>query len=226
MIKKTEFLARKLIALLLMIIIVILILVLHFQDNRKTYTDEDFGIKTLISDNDCDNDGIDDYTDILIGAKEYMKDKPPYKSKYYVGGYPDDEYAVCTDLIWYALQNAGYDLKLAVDLDISENTDYYFDGDETPDSNIDFRRVRNLKKFFEKNEQSLTLDTSLISEWQRGDIVTFSESHIAIISDKRNKDGVPYIIHQSPRRKAEADLLNHYTIDGHFRITGEYKYGK
>ena len=219
MTNRANLLGRKFIALLLMIIIVILILILHFNNNKKTYTDEDFGIKTIISDNDYDNDGIDDYTDILQGAKEYMKDKPPYKSKYYIGGYPDDKYAVCTDLIWYALQSAGYDLKSAVDLDIAENTDYYLNEGEQPDSNIDFRRVRNLKKFFEKNEQSLTLDTSLISQWQRGDIVTFSESHIAIISDKRNKDGVPYIIHQSPRRKSEADLLNHYTIDGHFRIT-------
>ena len=117
------------------------------------------------------------------------------------------------------MQNAGYDLKSAVDLDIAKNSDDYLYDDEQPDTNIDFRRVRNLKTFFENNERCLTLDTSLISQWQRGDIVTFSESHIAIISDKRNKDGVPYIIHQSPRKKSEADLLNHYTIDGHFRIT-------
>lgn len=219
MTKRTKFQGGKLIALFLMIIIVVLILILYFNDNKKTYTDNDFGIQTLISDNDYDNDGIDDYTDILLGAKEYMKDKPPYKSKYYIGGYPDDKYAVCTDLIWYAVQSAGYDLKSAVDKDIAKNTDDYLYNDEQPDTNIDFRRVRNLKKFFEKNEQSLTLDTSLIGQWQRGDIVTFSESHIAIISDKRNKDGIPYIIHQSPRRKSEGDLLNHYTIDGHFRIT-------
>lgn len=209
---------RKGIILLLISIIVVLILILHFNNNKKTYSDEDFGIKTLISDSDYDNDGIDDYTDIVQGARKFMEDKPPYKSKYYIGGYPDDKYAVCTDLIWYAMKNAGYDLKSAVDLDIKKNTDYYFNGNEQADTNIDFRRVRNLKNFFEKNEQSLTLDTTLISQWQRGDIVTFSDSHIAIISDKRNIDGVPYIIHQSPRKKSEADLLNHYKLDGHFRI--------
>lgn len=214
----TKFCGKKGISLLLIILIIVLIILLHHNNSIKTYTDEDFGIKTIISDSDYDDDGIDDYTDILQGARKFMKDKPPYKSKYYIGGYPDDKYAVCTDLIWYAMQNAGFDLKSAVDMDIEKNKDDYFNGDEQPDTNIDFRRVRNVKIFFEKNEQSLTLDTSLISQWQRGDIVTFSEGHIAIISDKRNKDGVPYIIHQSPRRKSEEDLLNHYTIDGHFRI--------
>ncbi len=217
---------EKLAIVLLFVIIAGIVFGICLIIKDKTYSDKDFGIKTLVSSKDKDNDGIDDYADILQGARAYLKNKPPYKSKYYIGGYPTDKYAVCTDLIWYSMKNAGYDLKNAVDYDIEANKEIYLNKNVSPDPNIDFRRVRNLKKFFERNSENLTLDTKDINEWQGGDIVTFSESHIAIVSDKRNKNGIPYILHQSPHKKVEADLLTHYTIDGHFRITGDYKYGK
>lgn len=221
-VKRKSVKARIIICVLL---IVLLIVTAFIYDKTRYYTDKDFGIDKLVSIYDKDNDGIDDYTDIVEGAREYLKDKPQYKSVYYIGGYPDDNNGVCTDVIWYALKQAGYDLKSAVDSDIAQNEDYYMYLFEKPDPNIDFRRVRNLRKFFSKNEMSLTLDTSKIDEWHAGDIVTFKESHIAVISDRRNKDGIPYIIHQSPLKKSEDDLLTKYTVDGHFRITGEYIYG-
>ena len=59
---------------------------------HKKYNNENFNIKTYMSDIDKDNDGIDDQTDILINAREYISTKPKYKSKYYSGGYPDDAY--------------------------------------------------------------------------------------------------------------------------------------
>lgn len=194
-----------------------------YKELNKGYTDKDFGITFTKSEVDKNNNGIDDYTDILNGAKKFIKDKPPYKSKYYVGGYPTDKYAVCTDIIWYAMKNAGYDLKTAVDTDIAANTKEYFETSETPDPNIDFRRVRNLDTFFTRNALSLTLDTKDIKEWQAGDIVVFDNSHIGITSDKRNKDGIPYIIHQSPHKKGEEDKLCKYPIKGHYRITKDYK---
>ena len=46
-----------------------------------------------------------------------------YQSKYYAGGYPDDGLGVCTDVIWQALQAAGYDLKALVDAAWSVNHD-------------------------------------------------------------------------------------------------------
>lgn len=59
--------------------------------SHKKYTNKFFGIKTYVSDMDKDNDGIDDQTDILVGARRYVATKPKYKSKYYSNGYPDDE---------------------------------------------------------------------------------------------------------------------------------------
>ena len=89
------------------------------------------------------------------------------------------------------------------------------------DANIDFRRVRNLKVFFSHTAAALTTDVSEIEEWQGGDIVIF-ERHIGIVSDRRNKNGVPYIIHHNdPWQTAyEQDILEkRIDIVGHYRIS-------
>lgn len=190
--------------------------------NQKTYTAEDFGIETIHSQNDADQDGIDDYTDILYGAKAEAKRKPTYQSAYYSGGYPPETEGVCTDVIWRAFRDAGYSLKDLVDQDIQENLEAYPRVEGKPDPNIDFRRVPNLKVYFERNAQSLTTDLTQIEQWQPGDIVTFGTTHIGIVSDLRNQKGVPYLIHNAGQPKREEDVLemwNHFNpISGHFRI--------
>lgn len=182
----------------------------------KQYTAEDFEIETIKSKMDKDNDGIDDYTDILEGAKEFVAMNPKYKSSYYKDGYPDDGYYVCTDVIWYALSNAGYNLKELVDNDIKEHQEDY--NITIPDPNIDFRRVRNLKVYFDKYATNLTLDYNNIQEFQPGDIVIFSNSHIAIVSEIRNKKGINYIIHHDGVHKYIDDGLTRNTIVGHYRF--------
>ena len=142
-----------------------------------------------------------------------------YKSRYYETGYPDDGYGVCTDVVAYALKNAGYDLQALVDTDIREHPEEY--GITAPDKNIDFRRVRNLKVFFSRNTVKLTTNVSETEQWQGGDIVIF-ERHIGIVSDWRNKNGVPYVIHHNdPWQTAyEQDVLERRTdIVGHYRIS-------
>ena len=52
----------------------------------------DFGIEDIHSSVDRDGDGIDDQTDILQGARDYIASQPVYKSQYYSIGYPDDQY--------------------------------------------------------------------------------------------------------------------------------------
>lgn len=195
---------------------------LIYQKNKNVYYAKDFDIETVISKTDCDNDGIDDYTDILQGAKIEAENKPTYKSAYYSGGYPPDNEGVCTDVIWRALKNAGYLLKDMVDEDIKNNNDKYPRVDGKPDSNIDFRRVPNLKVYFERNQINLTTDLSKIEEWQPGDIVVFGSSHIGIISDKRNKKGIPYLLHNGGQPLREEDILEVYNkyepITGHYRM--------
>ena len=218
------------IILIIIVVIAISISLFIFPQNKiaqrilngKVYYASDFGIEILISKTDYDNDGIDDYTDILQGAKIEAENKPKYKSAYYSGGYPPDDEGVCTDVIWRSLKNAGYSLKDMVDEDIKNNIEEYLRVGGKPDPNIDFRRVPNLKVYFERNQISLTTDLSKIEEWQPGDIVVFGSKHIGIISDKRNKDGIPYLIHNAnqPLREENAlELYNEYEpITGHYRM--------
>ena len=184
---------------------------------HKYYYNKDFGIEDYKSNVDKDGDGIDDQTDILEGVRAYIATNPKYKSVYYAGGYPDDEYGVCTDVVAQGFLNAGYDLMELVSKDIQEAPEEY--NIETPDKNIDFRRVRNLNVFFRRHAISLTTDVDDIEEWQGGDIIVF-ESHIGIVSDKRNTSGTVFIIHHgSPTQlDYEQDILEgRDDIIGHFR---------
>ena len=216
--KKHSITFRITIALVIIGIFIYILYILNIIPHRK-YTNEDFGITTYTSTVDKDGDGIDDQTDILQNVRTYIDTEPKYKSKYYAGGYPDDGYGVCTDVVAQGLLHAGYDLQQLVDADIAANPGMY--DVEKADPNIDFRRVRNLIVYFSNHAISLTTDISQIDQWQGGDIIVF-EKHIGIISDKRNKDGVPFMIHHAnpAQRQYEEDILGYRNdIVGHFRIS-------
>ena len=180
-------------------------------------TMEDFGLKKIFSEIDFNNNGIDDYTDILNGAKKDAKNKPRYKSEYYAGGYPPDNIGVCTDVIWRAFKEAGYSLKDMVDTDINNNPEDY--NIDIIDSNIDFRRVVNLRVFFDKYAVTLTNDIYKIEEWMPGDIVIFGNNkHIGIVSDYRNKKGVAFIIHNGGQFNREENYLVRAKVTKHYRF--------
>ncbi|MGN1181432.1 MAG: DUF1287 domain-containing protein [Faecalibacillus sp.] len=209
---------------ILFIIIVLLclgisILYDHQFIPHRQYENEDFHIETYISHIDQDNDGIDDQNDILKNVREYISTKPKYKSQYYASGYPNDGYGVCSDVVGFGLRYAGYDLQELVNEDIIHHQgDYQID---VIDKNIDFRRVRNLKIYFDHTAISLTQDIHQIDKWQGGDIVVF-QKHIGVISDKRNTNGIPFVIHHySPFQKNyEEDILEKRDdIVGHYRIS-------
>ena len=208
----------------IVIIFIIIIMVLLYKFNiiqHKKYSNRDFGIEQYISDVDKDNDGIDDQSDVLNSAKEYVATKPKYQSKYYATGYSNDEYGVCTDVVAIALKNSGYDLMELVNEDIISNNEKY--NIDIIDKNIDFRRVKNLDVYFKNNSITLTTDLSSIEEWQGGDIIVFKD-HIGIISDKRNRNGVPFLIHHANpiQINYEEDVLELYDKDyiiGHYRIS-------
>ena len=168
---------------------------------------------------DADGDGIDDPQDILEGALAYVSTRPKYKSRYYAGGYPNDGCGVCTDVAAAALKNAGYDLMALVDEDIRRHPERY--EVSVRDRNIDYRRVRNLKVYFAYNAVSLTTDPGDIGQWQGGDIVIF-DAHIGVVSDRRNRNGVPYVIHHNGpwQRAYEQDILEkRKDIAGHYRMS-------
>jgi len=65
-------------------------------------------------------------------------------------------------------------------------------------------------------------DADNLKEWQGGDIVVYGSPvpHIAVVSDKRRKDGVPYIIHNGGPYAREEDKLLSWPSDiiYHFRF--------
>lgn len=106
-----------------------------------------------------------------------------------------------------------------VDADIAARPAAYPQINE-PDSDIDFRRVPNLHCFFAAYGQSLTCDTTQIDQWQPGDIVIFGrDTHIGIISDRRNRDGRAYVIHNGGQPKREEDYF-----DRNDRVTAHYRF--
>lgn len=176
---------------------------------------------------DKDGDGLDDLKDIVAGARAEVSRKVQYRSAYYQGGNPPETEGVCTDLVWRSFRDAGYNLKEMVDKDIRENVLQYPRVEGKPDPNIDYRRVANLIVFFRRNGLELTKEISPGDEenlylWQPGDIVTldYPHEHIAIISDKRRPDGVPYLLHNAGPTANETDQLISWPspISGHFRF--------
>lgn len=184
----------------------------------RWYSASDFEIETVKSSIDYNGNGTDDYTDFLLGAREDAIKKPKYDGAYQPGGYPPDNIGVCTDVIWRAFRNAGYSLRDMVDSDIAEHAELYGLADGKADSNIDFRRVSNLKVFFSRYAQSLTLDSAEIAEWQPGDIVIFEDRHIGMISDRRTREGRAYLIHNGGQPNREEDALLRMEITGHYRF--------
>ncbi|WP_226681422.1 DUF1287 domain-containing protein [Sutcliffiella horikoshii] len=183
-------------------------------------------IPSTLSETDQNENSIPDQLDIVYTARKEVEQRTPYKSVYYDGGYPPDTEGVCTDVVWRGLMGAGINLKDLMDKDIAEYTDLYPRVGGTPDPNIDFRRVPNQSVFFERHARSLTTevikgDIDNLEQWQAGDIVVFlggDFDHVGIVSDKRTKDGIPYIIHNTYPFASEIKLTAFKSpITGHFR---------
>lgn len=210
---------KKKILISVITLLIIFISILNYFEiiPKRKYTLSDFNIITIKSEIDYNNNGIDDYTDILNGAKLDAKNKPKYKSEYYADGYPPDNIGVCTDVVWRAFKNAGYSLKDMVDNDIKNNQEDY--NITVIDTNIDFRRVVNLRVFFDKYATTLTNDINNIDEWMPGDIVIFGNNkHIGIVSNYRNSHGIAYIIHNGGQPVREENYLVRASVTKHYRF--------
>lgn len=211
--------------ILLLLAVILLGLLYWLADSmrlipRPYYSAEAFHIDTVYSSCDFNNNGRDDYSDILLGARQDAENHPRYLSEYYDTAYPPDNIGVCTDVVWRAFRAAGYDLRQMVDRDIAARPDDY-PGVETRDSNIDFRRVGNLHIFFARYAVELSTDINQIAEWQPGDIVIFGQDqHIGIVSDRRNRDGQSFIIHNGGQLWREEDYLSRtgLTVLAHYRF--------
>ncbi|WP_040213814.1 DUF1287 domain-containing protein [Clostridium polynesiense] len=176
---------------------------------------------------DKNKNGIPDPLDMVQAARREVENETVYVSNYYVGGYPPDSEGVCTDVIWRAFAGMEINLKELMDEDIKKNIKLYPRVNGSPDPNIDFRRVPNQEVFFKRHAQSLPTevkawDIENLKQWQPGDIILFLEpyQHVGVISDKRDKDGIPYLIHNSTPHAKEVKLswiTDSTPLTGHYR---------
>lgn len=192
--------------------------------SKNYYNISDFGYIRLSSDQDYNNNGKDDYLDYLEASKNFAKFNPKYKSDYYSSGYPEiEKEGVSADLIWYALQNAGYNLKDMIDQDIKNDIKGQIYNIAVRDSNIDFRRVFNQEIFLKRYAKVLDNDIYQVGNFMPGDILSFDDlSHIAIVSDKYTKEGIPYIIHNANnnQKQKEENILEKTGME----LTGHYRF--
>lgn len=160
---------------------------------------------------------------VLRGAARQLENPAIYDAAYlslkYPNGDPPINRGACTDVVIRAIRFAGHDLQALVHEDQKRNRYPHI---ASPDPNIDHRRVLNLETFFKLHARVLTTSTNRqsLKEWKPGDIVSWrlpmNKTHIGIVSDRKNFEGTPLVIHNIGRT-CEEDSLLRWTIAGHFR---------
>lgn len=187
-------------------------------------TEPSYAHLNIQSEFDYNDNGIDDFSDFVLGAQKDANIHPRYDGSYIGinGGYPTAQVGVCTDLVWRAFKEAGYSLRTMLNEDIMNHPDRY-PMVEKPDPNIDSRRVKTTRPFYEAYCEVLTNDLTDPADWQPGDIVIFNpdDYHIGILSDRRNNEGFPLVFHNQGQREREEDFLPRKEVSGHYRFRGE-----
>ncbi len=200
--------------LFLIVLISVFILFLYFKNNIK-----------ITSNTNTFQQEDDNKNPIVASARKQIGVVTEYDSGYYNGGYPPENSGACSDVIARALLDNGYDLKEKIDDDIKKFPERY---NEKIDPNINYRRVKNIKIYFDNYSQKITteINKDTLSEWQAGDIVTYEKMigglwHIAIISNRKNKSGIPLLIHNHGYGTVENNYLTNWPakISGHYRIS-------
>ncbi len=94
----------------------------------------------------------------------------------------------------------------------------------SPDTNIDHRRVPSLQTFFSRHGEVLKVSRNGF-DYKPGELVTWvlpgNLPHIGIVSAKRSRDGKrPLIVHNIGAGRQLDDMLFRYKITGHYRYEG------
>ncbi len=172
------------------------------------------------------------YDWVVIGARAEVTRRVTYDASYrsidYPGGDVPPDRGACTDVVVRAFRRAGIDLQKLIHEDMQANFNLYPQnwGLNRPDPNIDHRRVPNQMKFFARHGQPLTLSVKEedLAAWQWGDVVYWrfpnGLEHCGIVSDRKNDQGVPLVIHNAGVAREE-DCLTRWEIIGHYRYPPE-----
>lgn len=153
------------------------------------------------------------YDPSYVKLKYPMGDVSPFKG-------------VCTDVIIRSYRQLGVDLQQLVHEDMRANFSSYPSrklwGHRKPDTNIDHRRVPNLRVFFERKGKALDV-TDNPNDYQPGDMVTWSlgvrKPHIGIVAEQVSMSDPQrhLIIHNIGAGAELADMLFDFKITGHYR---------
>lgn len=169
---------------------------------------------------------------LITAARAQIGVTTRYNGAYVRLSYPNGDVApetgVCTDVIIRALRVAhGLDLQQSVHEDMSHAFSAYpaLWGLSRPDANIDHRRVPNLRRYFERHDQSLPI-SDRAADYQPGDLVTWllapGKPHIGIVSDRMDaQTGEPLILHNVGAGTREQRFLFAYPITGHYRLSSD-----
>ncbi len=149
------------------------------------------------------------------------------KIAYPMGDVPDS-IGVCTDVVIRSYRQLGIDLQQLLHEDISKHFKKYPNqsrwGLTRPDTNIDHRRVPNLRVFFSRFGSSLPV-TEQAEDYLPGDLVTWklndSMVHIGIVAEEVSytNPNRHLIIHNIGSGPELGDILFDYEITGHYRYS-------
>jgi uncharacterized protein len=171
--------------------------------------------------------------DLVKAALERTQYSVRYDGRYikipYPGGDVPGDIGVCTDVIIRSYRKIGIDLQELVHIDMKSDFDAYPSrriwGLNTPDTNIDHRRVPNLQAFFSRKGRILEISSNA-DDYKPGHMVTWmlpgNLPHIGIFTDKIDPiSGNPLIVHNIGAGPKLEDILFLYPITGHYRFLPE-----
>jgi uncharacterized protein len=153
---------------------------------------------------------------------------PAYVRIPYPGGDVPAGTGVCTDEVIRSYRALGIDLQKEVHEDMVANLSAYPKKwrwlRQTPDSNIDHRRVPNLRVFFSRKGEVLPI-TNRADDYAPGDLVTWElgggATHIGIVVDRKTMFTRRYMIeHNIGAGPKIEDVLFDWEITGHYRYFG------
>ncbi len=169
-------------------------------------------------------------TDAAISrtAHEVTYDGRYLSIDYPMGDVPEN-IGVCTDVLIRSYRQLDIDLQQLVHEDMSLAFDQYPNhwGLGRPDSNIDHRRVPNLRRFFERGGFQVSETPSAAArDYLPGDLVSWKLGnglpHIGIVVDGLSADGKRHlIVHNIGRGPEIEDVLFRYRVTGHYRFHPE-----
>ncbi|MEB4592076.1 DUF1287 domain-containing protein [Candidatus Thiothrix sp. Deng01] len=167
---------------------------------------------------------------LSYAALDRLRHHVVYDGRYFQISYPNGDVpanvGVCTDTVIRSYRKLGIDLQRLVHEDMARNFYAYPNlakwGLSGPDSNIDHRRVYNLKAFFVRHGANLPI-TGNATDYRPGDLVTWNlgegQEHIGVVVNRKSPaDPNRYmIVHNIGEGEKMEDVLFAMPITGHFR---------